>query len=177
MTMTLRLFAVTCLLAVLAGAEGTVHALPAGLRLTLPADWVVDAPTPGSALIVHSPTIAGADAGIAVVAVAAELRTVGDAATVLAEGVALLREQAQAFEVVEPVIAVAIEGLTCARTRYRFATGELRWEQLSIATVVDGTAVCVTCSASADEIARWLPSFESALSSLARPIQPTLPRQ
>jgi hypothetical protein len=156
-----------------------LHPLVPGLTIGTPAGWSaeqgeagtvvfrapLDAAPPGEPFEVAAAR-ARASASIAV-AVDGDARAV-DAKAVMDAALAGLDLLVPDFVLVEPAVDVQLHGRAWQRARYRFATGEVVWEQLLYAGAGPGGGICITCSSTREAFPRWEPVFVAALATVGR---------
>jgi len=163
-----------------------VHPLIPGLTIATPPGWTVVAGEAGSVVLRApvEPAPAGEAAGEAAarararpsiaVAVDGDMRH-ADAKAVMDASLAALARLVPDFAVTEPAIEVVIHDRRWQRARYRFATGEVTWDQVLLAGAGASGGICITCSTTADRAAAWQPVFAAALATVGRPASRVTP--
>jgi hypothetical protein len=63
---------------------------------------------------------------------------------------------------------LVLGGRSWTKQPYRMQVGQFTFAQVSYATVIDGTGICVTCSCIDDGFASWQAAFDAAIASLGR---------
>jgi len=63
---------------------------------------------------------------------------------------------------------LVLGGRSWTKQPYRMQVGQFTFAQVSYATVIDGTGICVTCSCIDDGFAQWQTAFDAAIASLGR---------
>lgn len=167
------------LLCALLAAED-VHPLVPGLAIAAPPGWTMARGEAGS-LVLRAPpepappgeTPAQAAARLRAtpsiaIAVDGDART-ADAKAVMDESLTGLARLVPGFTLVESAVEVVLHGRRWQRARYRFATGEVLWDQILLAGADATGGICITCSTTAEAFARWEPVFTASLATLGRP--------
>lgn len=142
-------------------AQDRLHVVAgAPFRVRAPADWVVVAPTTGTALIVESPTIPG-DAGeraterARIAVTSAPLQPGEDGDAFAKRCLADLASLTPGFATVGEPNAVHLLGRRWWRARYRFSTGLLAWEQTLLTIAAGRVGWCVTAGTGREHVERW----------------------
>lgn len=63
---------------------------------------------------------------------------------------------------------LVLGGRSWTKQPYRMKVGQFTFAQVSYATVIDGTGICVTCSCIDDGFVQWQAAFDAAFASLGR---------
>ena len=156
-----------------------MHPLVPGLTIATPPGWTATQGEAGS-LVLRAPVTA-APAGetpdqaaarqraapAIAVAIDGDART-ADAKTVMDASLTSLARLVPDFTVVEPAIEVVQHGRRWQRARYRFATGEVVWDQILLAGAGPTGGICITCSTTAEAFPRWEAVFNVALATIGR---------
>lgn len=142
------------------------------LALVVPAEWTGVRDHAGSALVLRSGLPAGksgegAERARGIIAVA--LQSVKDEGP-LAFAVRCRRdlERTAAGLTLGTASDLVLGGRSWTKQPYRLQVGQFTFAQVSYATVIDGTGICITCSCSDDGFAQWQSAFDAAIASLGR---------
>ncbi len=141
-------------------------------RIVTPPDWQIATETGGAALVLRSPSpgIGGdaSDRARAAISVARQTIDPGIDSTAFAlQCFASLKDLAPGFAAGQ-VTTVTIAGQAWRKARIQFMTGQLRWTQLMLMTVDDGTGWCVSMSSDDEHFSEWAPLFDRLVSAIAR---------
>ena len=166
------------LLPVLLFAEN-VHPLVPGLTIATPSGWTAAQGEAGS-LVLRAPATTAPTgetpaqaatrrlaAPAIAVAVDGDART-ADAKAVMDASLTMLARLVPDFVLVEPAVEVVLHGRRWQRARYRFATGEVVWEQILLAGAGPSGGICITCGTTAEAFAGWEAVFNAALATVGR---------